>query len=47
MELLAEIKDEFTIKTYHILKNNINTFSDRVSQLLLGDGIPADIAKST
>jgi hypothetical protein len=43
MQLLDEIKEEFTIKTYHIIRNNINTFADRIANLLLGQGIPPHI----
>ena len=43
MELLRDIAPRFTEATYNVLKHNCNNFTDEVAQVLLGEGIPADI----
>lgn len=43
MELLRDISDRFTANTYNVLNNNCNNFTNEVSLLLLGQGIPQDI----
>jgi hypothetical protein len=43
MQLMDEIKDEYTLKTFNVVLNNANNFSDRLANLLLGKGIPQDI----
>lgn len=40
MQLLSEIKDEYSIKTFNLVQNNGNNFCDRIANLLLGEGIP-------
>lgn len=40
---LGEIKDEFTVKTFNVVNNNYNNFTDKVATILVGDGIPKDI----
>lgn len=37
--MIGEIKDEFSIVKYNVVKNNVNHFSDRLTSLLLGEGI--------
>lgn len=36
MQMIGEIKDEFSIVKYNVVKNNVNHFSDRLTSLLLG-----------
>lgn len=43
MELLRDVAPRFTEATYNVLTNNCNNFTDECAQLLLGQGIPADI----
>lgn len=43
MQMVSEIKDEFNIMKFNVIKNNVNHFSDRLTMLLLGTGIAADI----
>jgi len=43
MELLRDISDRYTERTYNVITNNCNNFTDEVSMLLIGEGIPRDI----
>lgn len=43
MELLRDISDRYTQNTYNVITNNCNNFTDEVSMLLIGEGIPRDI----
>lgn len=43
MELLRDVAPRFTEATYNVLTNNCNNFTDECAQLLLGQGIPAEI----
>ena len=45
MEMLSDMKAKYTEKTFHVLKNNSNTFTDEVASLVLGQGIPAEYAQ--
>jgi len=43
-EFLRELdKEEFKAETYSLLKHNCNSFSNRLSVFLCGNGIPADV----
>ena len=43
MELLRDLAPRFTQNTYNVLTHNCNNFTDEVSNLLIGEGIPKDI----
>ena len=43
MELLRDISDRYTERTYNVITNNCNNFTDEVAMLLIGEGIPRDI----
>lgn len=43
MELLEQIKPDFTSDKYHVFKNNCNHFSNEVLQLLLDKNVPEEI----
>lgn len=45
MEMLKDMASKYNLKGYHLVKNNSNTFSDEVSQLVLGDNIPRQYAE--
>ena len=42
-DLLAELHSRFTERTYSLLHNNCNHFSEEVCQFLVGQGIPAHV----
>ena len=42
MELLKDISDKYTERTYHVFNNNSNTFTNEVSTLVTGEGIPCE-----
>ena len=43
MEMLQDVRDQFTPEKYHVFTNNCNNFTNVVSELLLGSGIPDEI----
>ncbi len=43
MELLQDIAPRFNASTYDVFNHNCNNFTDEVSNLVLGHGIPKDI----
>lgn len=45
MELLRDISEKYTQKTYHVFKNNGNTFTDEVATLVIGEGIPREYSQ--
>jgi len=42
-ELIRDMSGRFTPETYNLINNNCNNFSDELSTMLTGNGIPADI----
>ena len=45
MELLKDISEKYTERTYHVFTNNGNTFTDEVAQLVTGEGIPREYSQ--
>jgi len=45
MELLKDISDKYTERTYHVFNNNGNTFTNEVATLVTGEGIPREYAQ--
>ena len=45
MELLKDISEKYTAKSYHVFNNNSNTFTDEVATLVIGEGIPRDYSQ--
>ena len=45
MEMLRDMSTKYTDRTYHLVNNNGNTFTDDVAQMVLGQGIPVEIAQ--
>jgi len=45
MEMLRDMAPKFTDRTYHVFTNNCNTFTNEVAELVLGEGIPREIAE--
>ena len=43
MEMLQDVREQFSPDKYHVFNNNCNNFTDCVSELLLGNGIPKEI----
>ena len=43
MEMLRDMREQFSQEKYHVLRNNCNNFTDAACELLLGHGIPHDI----
>ena len=43
MEMLQDVREQFSPDKYHVFNNNCNNFTDCVSSLLLGNGIPSEI----
>jgi hypothetical protein len=43
MELLRDLKDRFNVNNYNVMTNNCNNFTNEAAELLLGQGIPAEI----
>ena len=46
MEMLGDVREKFTAEKYHSFTNNSNHFSNTVTDLLLGTGIPENILAS-
>lgn len=45
MEMLRDMASKFTDRTYHVFTNNCNSFTNEVAELVLGEGIPREIAE--
>ena len=45
MELLKDISEKYTERTYHVFNNNSNTFTNEVATLVTGEGIPREYSQ--
>ena len=45
MELLKDISEKYTERSYHVFTNNCNTFTDEVATLVIGEGIPREYSQ--
>ena len=45
MELLKDISERYTSKTYHVFNNNGNTFTNEVATMVLGEEIPREYSQ--
>ena len=44
-DLLRDMTNKYQPKNYHVFKNNSNTFSEEVAQLILGESIPREYSQ--